>query len=220
MRNGLMTIQGGVRLLGCALCLVLLCGPRLQADVIDRVLATVGGALILQTDVVAAVRLGFIQLPVQGDPLQWTLDRLIERRLMLAEVDRYAPPEPDRGAVDRRMQEIDSRIGSGERLTAILTETGYTVDQLRLHVRDDLRITAYIQQRFGVVVQPSDDDLVQYYRDHPAEFTRDGKLLPFGEVREQVRAAMVTQSRSAAVRDWLSGLRRRTEVNVLYLPGR
>jgi hypothetical protein len=87
-------------------------------------------------------------------------------------------------------------------------------------VRDDLRIAAYIQQRFGAALQPSDDDLVRYYRDHPAEFTRDGKLLSFADVREQARTAVLTQSRSAAVRDWLSGLRRRTEVNVLYLPGR
>ena len=203
-----------------ALVLCVMGGVRLQADVIDRVLATVGGALILQTDVVASVKFGFVQLPERGDALQFALDRLIERRLMLLEVDRYAPPEPDRAEVDRRMQEIDARIGSGERLTAILNETGLTVEQLRLYVRDDLRIAGYIQQRFGAALQPTDEDLVRYYRDHPAEFTRDGRLLPFGEARDQVRVAVLAQSRAAAVRDWMSGLRRRTEVNVLYLPGR
>jgi hypothetical protein len=30
---------------------------------------------------------------------------------------------------------------------------------------------------------------------------------------------VMAQLRAAAIRDWLSGLRRRTEVNVLYLPG-
>jgi len=207
------------RLLGVALTVLALSSP-LRADVIDRILATVGGALILQTDVVAAARLGFVRPPAQGDSLQWTLDRLIERRLMLIEVDRYGPPEPDRSEVDRRMQEMDSRIGSGERLDAILRETGLSVEQLRLYVRDDLRIEGYIQQRFGATFQPSEDDVVSYYRDHPAVFTSSGKLRPFNEAREDARRAVMAQLRSAAVREWLSGLRRRTEVNVLYFPGR
>jgi len=202
------------------LLLLAMCGTGVRAEVIDRILATVGGGLILQTDVVAAIRLGFVQPPAQGDRLQWTLDRLIERRLMLIEVDRYGPPEPELAAVDKRLQEIDVRIGSGERLDAMLRETGLSVDQLRLYVRDDLRTEAYIQQRFGATFQPSEDDIVAYYREHQAEFTRDGKERPFAEVREEARRAVMAQLRAAAVREWLSGLRRRTEVNVLYLPGR
>lgn len=192
----------------------------LRAEVIDRILATVGGSLILQTDAVAAVRLGFVQPPAQADALQWTMDRLIERRLMLIEVDRYGPPEPELSQVDARVREIDERIGSGTRLEAILRETGMTVDQLRLWVRDDLRIEAYVQQRFGATFQPSEDDVVAYYRAHPAEFTRGGRLLTFAEARDAARAAVLAELRAAAVRDWVSGLRRRTEVNVLYLPGR
>ena len=49
-----------------ALVLCVMGGVRLQADVIDRILATVGGALILQSDAVAAVRFGFVQLPAAG----------------------------------------------------------------------------------------------------------------------------------------------------------
>ena len=188
-----------------------------RADIIDRILATVGGALILQSDAVAAARLGFVELPRQRDPLQWTLDRLIERRLMLIEVDRYAPPEPNRALVDERMQQIDQRIGSGERLDAILRETGLSVEQLRLYVRDNLRIEAYVEQRFGAAFRPSEEDLAAYYRSHEADFTREGKLRPFADVREEVRAAVVAERQAAAVREWMAGLRRRTEVNVLYL---
>jgi hypothetical protein len=117
------------------------------------------------------------------------------------------------------MQELDARIGSAERLDAMLRETGYTVEMLRLYVRDELRIDAYVQQRFGATFQPSEDQIVRYYSDHPGEFTRDGKLRPFGEAREDARRAVMAQLRAGAIRDWLSGLRRRTEVSVLYLPG-
>ena len=188
-----------------------------RADVIDRILATVGGALILQSDAVAAARLGFVELPAQGDRLQFTLDRLIERRLMLIEVDRYAPPEPPRPLLDERMQQLDQRIGSGERLDAILRETGFTVEQLRLYVRDDLRIEAYVQQRFGTAYRPSDEEVVAHYRSHESEFMKDGKVLPFETVRDLARSSLITERQAAAVREWMAGLRRRTEVNVLYL---
>lgn len=200
--------------------LMALSGVRTSAEVIDRILATVGGGLILQTDAVAVVRLGFVTVPEGRDPLQWTMDRLIERRLMLIEVDRFGPPEPALEQIDRRMHAIDERIGSGAQLDQIMRETGLTVDQLRLYVRDDLRIEAYIQQRFGATFQPTEDDIVTYYKEHGPEFTRDGKLLPFGQVRDQARAAVVAELRANAVREWLAGLRRRAEVNVLYLPTR
>ena len=188
-----------------------------RAEVIDRILATVGGALILQSDAIAATRLGFVELPAQGDRLQFALDRLIERRLMLIEVDRYAPPEPPRPLLDERMQQIDQRIGSGERLDAILRETGFSVEQLRLYVRDDLRIEGYVQQRFGAAYRPSEEEISAYYRSHEAEFTRDGRLRSFEEVRDAARASLLAERQTELVREWMAGLRRRTEVNVLYL---
>ena len=211
-------------LLSMAVVMLLAAAPHAQTpqngQVIDRILATVGGTLVLQSDAVALMRLGVLQPPTGRDPLQWAMDRLIEHRLMLIEVDRYGPPEPDRAEIDRRMQALDERIGSGERLDAILRETGLTVEQLRLHVRDELRMQAYIQQRFGATFQPTEDDIVAYYRTHPDQFTRGGKLLPFGQTRDEARRAVLAQFRDAAVREWLADLRRRTEVSVLYLPGR
>ena len=202
------------------LVLLALLGVRAQAEVIDRILATVAGGLILQTDAVAVVRLGLITVPKGRDPLQWAMDRLIERRLMLIEVDRFGPQEPAFAEIDRRMQAIDDRVESGARLDEIMRETGLTVEQLRLYVRDDLRIEAYIQQRFGATFQPTEEEIVNYYTEHAAVFTREGKLLPFGQVRDQARAAVVAELRANAVREWLAGLRRRAEVNVLYLPAR
>ncbi len=199
---------------------IVLVAAGARAEIIDRILATVGGGLVLQTDAVAVVRLGLMRPPANGDALQWTMDRLIERRLMLIEVDRYGPPEPALGEIDARVHAIDERIGSGTDLDLILRETGMSVDQLRLYVRDDLRIEAYIQQRFGATFQPSEDDIVDYYRAHPEAFTRGGQLMSFAEARSAARQAVQTQLRESAVREWLAGLRRRTEVNVLYLPGR
>lgn len=201
---------------------LLVCGAHGPAagQVIDRVLATVGGSLILQSDVAAVLRFGLITPPPRMDPVQWALDRLIERRLMLDEVERYAPPEPDRTLIDKRMQAIDERIGSGEKLDAITRETGMTVEQLRRYVRDELRLDAYLEQRFGRFYQPTEDEIVRYYRENAQQFIRNGTLMPFNDARERVREAVMADRRASAVREWLAGLRRRTDINIVYLGGR
>ncbi len=198
-----------------------------RAQIIDRILAVVDGTIIMQSDVTAAVRLN--RVPSAGspsagsesaragsrdtaDPIAAVLDRLIERQLILAEVDRYAPPDPAEADIDRHVSEI--RAQAGTEFEAILLLSGIGVEQLRREVRDDLRIQAYLQQRFGAI-QPSEEEILQYYRDHPASFLVDGTVRPFDDAHDAARAALIAERRGEMIRDWLSALRRRANVNVL-----
>ena len=51
-----------------------------------------------------------------ADPVRAVLTKLIDRELMLAEVDRYAPPEPTAEAVDREVQRVRARFPSPDAL--------------------------------------------------------------------------------------------------------
>ena len=53
-------------------------------------------------------------------------------------------------------------------------EAGLSEEQLRLRLRDDLRIEAFLAQRFGSTRQPSDQELQDYYRVHQADYTTAG----------------------------------------------
>ena len=183
-----------------------------RAEVIDRILAVVDGALITQSDAAAAIRLGLVAGP--ADPLAAIVDRLIERRLVLREVDRYAPPDPAEADVDRTVADIRARAGTPAQFDAILLQTGFGVDQLRRRVRDDLRIEAYLQQRFGAV-QTTEEEILQYYRDHAAQFTQGADVRPFAEAHDVVKAALVAERRAATIRDWVADLRRRANVNIV-----
>ncbi|HEX6974863.1 MAG TPA: hypothetical protein VF147_10705 [Vicinamibacterales bacterium] len=197
------------------LAITLLASP----EIIDRILAVVGNSIITQSDLVAAERLGLEKAPRGAeDPTAASLERLIERRLMLIEVDRYAPPEPPPANVDLRLEQVRLSFPSLAAFEAVLKETGLDEIQLRRRLRDDLRIDAYLQQRFGTVVQPTEEQILEYYQAHPAEFTTNGVLRSFNEVHEDVRQALATERRSRAIRDWLGNLRRRANVNVLYAP--
>jgi hypothetical protein len=118
-------------------------------EIIERVLAVAGGDLIMMSDVRAARELGFIDPGAASDPDREVLTRLIDRALVLAEVDRYQPPEPSTQAVDAQFAAIRARFASPDALNAALSRLGLDQDRLREQVREDLRIRAYLDQRFA-----------------------------------------------------------------------
>src|SRR6266850_4885668 len=87
---------------------------RVSAETIDRVLAVVAGQIITLSDVTAARALGLQSPGDAGDPVRAVLSKLMDRELVLAEVERYAPPEPAAAAVDREIDAIRARFPSGE----------------------------------------------------------------------------------------------------------
>jgi hypothetical protein len=119
-----------------------------KAEIIDRVLAVVGGIVITQSDASAAFELGLVTIDPTDDPLASALSKLIDRQLMLAEVERYAPPDPPADAVDRLLQSIRARFASPDAYAAALNRSGIDDARLRRTLRDQLRIEAYLDQRF------------------------------------------------------------------------
>ncbi len=188
-----------------------------RAEVIDRVLAVVDAQIITLSDARAALRFALVPQDVAVDPIAAVMQRLIDRRLMLAEVDRYAPPEPTPAAVDAAMATIDRRYKDALEMEIALNQSAMSREELRRYVRDTLRLETYFQQRFSTVVQPSEDEIRLYYREHAAEFTVAGNLQPLEAAREAARAAVIREQREVLLRQWVEGLRRRGSVQVLYL---
>jgi hypothetical protein len=196
--------------------LVTLLGAGVRAEIIDRVLAVVGGAVIMQSDVLAAFELGMVAPGTTDDPMAAVLSQLIDRQLMLAEVDRYVPPEPSAGAIDRAAEQVRARFATASEYDAALARAGMGEERLRRLLRDELRIRAYLDERF-IVPPPGDDELAQYYRDHLATFTQGGQVVPFDTARAEITAAVATTRRAALIGDWVKGLRRRADISNLYL---
>ncbi len=199
------------RLAGCVAIACLLVATAgwgvASSEIVDRVLAVVDGAIITQSDVAGASRLGLEGGP--GATVAEVRDALIERRLILAEVDRYAPADPAEADVDRALDALRARLGAAP-LDTILRETGGSIEQLRRQLRDTLRIEFYMQQRFGTI-QPSELEIAQYYRTHAAEFGSRS----LAEARDAIAAVLARERRDALVKEWVAGLRRRANINIL-----
>jgi hypothetical protein len=152
-----------------------LTAPALYQDVLDRTLALVGGQPITLSDVRAAIELGLVE-----DPPATVSDmtsRLVDRELILREVQRYAPLAPSESAVEARLAAITRRFASPVALMKVLETHGFTEARLRAWVRDDVRTENYLAQRFASAGTP--------------------------------------ERRRELVVDWLSDLRRRTDVVIL-----
>jgi hypothetical protein len=141
-------LPAGPRVLLVLACLLGLATGRASGEVIDRVLAVVSGSLITLSDVNAAYDLGLVVPTTSGDRVREVLSRLIDRELEMAEVARYAPPEPTAAQVDEEVQKVQARFAAPGAFVAVLATSGMDLAHLRETLREDLRIRAYLEQRF------------------------------------------------------------------------
>ena len=196
------------------LCVSVVCWGWLSSlnaqQLLDRVVARVNNVPITLTDVNAALGLGVVTVSGAEDPGAAAMRQLIERQLILAEVARFAPPEPDAAAIDRDVADMKAR--TGDRLAALMQSTGLDEQRIRDIARETLRIQAYLNQRFGATVQVSEGEVEQYYRAHPEEFTRNGQLMSFDDAEAIARERSSALRRAALVAQWLRDLRTRADV--------
>lgn len=207
-----------MRLLAGTVCLALLtCGPAgAQApsgELLERTLAVVGGAVITRSDVTIADALQlFADSAVPAGP---TLTRLIDRQLMLQEVARFAPAEPVAEAVRARVETMRARAGGDAAVTAVLARGGRDAGELETWVRDDLRLGAYLDQRFASAGAPVEADLAAWVAAHPADV---GALPPLEALRI-ARERIARERRADLIVDWLADVRRRVDVVTFAPPG-
>src|SRR5688572_11724680 len=183
--------------------------PTLSAQqLLDRIVARVNGAAITLTDVNAAIALGIID-SARGESA--AIDQLIDRQLVLDEVARFVPPEPPAAAVAVEAGSLTTRAGA--RLAEVMASTGIDDTRIREIARENLRIQAYLNQRFGATMQLTEEEVAQYYRIHPEEFTRGGMLMPFAEAEPLARERASAERRATTVTQWMWDLRGRAEIS-------
>lgn len=202
---------GNGRLLWLVVALSVGWAPILDGQqLLDRVVARVGGVAITQTDVEAALGLGVVEGQPGEESIASGTHQLIDRQLLLTEVSRFPPPEPSEPAIAELVSRMKAHAGS--RYQSLMQRTGLDEPRLRELARDTLRIQAYIDQRFGTTAQAGPQDARDYYDTHRAQFTRNGALLPFEQVETEAREAASLERRRATVTRWIDDLRARGDV--------
>ncbi len=116
--------------------------------VLDQVLVRFGGEIVTQLDVRQARLLKLVTVPNDTD--QAYADALVNRRLILSDLKRTAAAaEPATEALDAKVRQWEVNLGPGVNVPSLLERAGMTEAGLRGWMRDDLRVQAYLDERFA-----------------------------------------------------------------------
>jgi hypothetical protein len=201
------------RVIAVVACVALFAGaPARGDDLLDRVLATVEGRVITLSDVRTAVRFGLVAA-ASPDDTTVSLDRLIDRLVILSEVERYAPPEPDPSAIRQGVAAIRGRFASEQAADAALRAAGLDEAALTQWARNDLRIAQYLRERFAGAAEPREEDVEDYIRRHETDLRRSGRAINDPEVQRLARERAAAERHEAVVAEWVQGLRARAGVS-------
>ena len=184
------------------------------SELIERTLAIVANQVITLSDVRTAMALGLVAPAQEANPVNGTTERLVDRLLVLREVQRYAPPEPPDARVEEQLAAVRRRFGTPALYTQALEAGGFTEASVRAWGRDDLRIASYLSQRFAAAVVPGDEEVAAYFAAHRDEFDRSQTT--FEAAAPIIRERLSSERRSELIDDWIADLRRRTPVVELW----
>ena len=188
-----------------------------QEVVLDRMLAVVNGEVVTALDVRAARRLRLLPSVTSMDD-EAVLTQLIERRLILAEVARYAPAEPAADQIEMHRRGWSATLPAGTDIDKALVSAGMRGPALTAWLRDDLRIAVYLDQRFTAAAQPTRDQALAYFRAHETDFAVAGTTPEFSSVEAEVRRRVAADRRATRIREWIDSLKQRAEIRLIKQP--
>lgn len=204
-------------MLGVVLAVTLAMGP-VQAPAasvtIDRIVARVGDDIIQSLDVRQARLLRLFGRDVSTDAA--VLDRLITRRLELADVARYPAAEPTTEdlAARRAAWAATLDVRDPPAIAALLRDAGMSETALTAWFRDNARIEEVARQRFAGA-PATRDEVGAYIRAHAAAFMApDGRLADVDDpaVQAKARDEIAATRIATGVAAWADSLRKRAVI--------
>ena len=183
-----------------------------RTDILDRVLAVVGSDVIMLSDVRTVTTFGL--MPDAHNEAD-VLTQLIDRALILGEVNRFIVPEPGVGVIEARLDDLRSRFPTPEAFLDALAKVGMTETSLARALLKGWQVENYLEQRFGSTVQPTEAELARYYRGRINQYSIGGETQPFDQIRDQVQRDLHGERQRTLIADWIARLNLRVKVTRL-----
>ncbi len=208
-----------------ALCMgVLVHTPVYAGEVIDRIVATVNGRIILQSDWDEALH---FEALLSGRSLdEFTdedrrnvLDRLIDQELlneqMKSNLFQHAS-EADAAATLASARKQYSGSGDGEAWQAVLAKFGLTEQAVVDHVRQQIDLMRLVDAHLRPAVQVDSKNIEAYYREKfvPQLKQSGADAAPLDQVSGQIRELLTQEKVNELMVSWLQSLRSESKVSL------
>jgi hypothetical protein len=198
--------------------------PARAGDVIDRIVATVNGHIILQSDWDDAVR---YEAFIGGRPLdrittedrKAALDRLIDQELLRQQMHSSDPQHTaDQEEVAKRIQEIRKQYSGAETdqgWQAALTRYQLTQNELQDRIGMQLDVMRLVALRLRPTVNIDAKTVESYYNQEllPQLRQSGSKEIPLAEVAPKIKELLTEQKVNQLLTAWLQNLRAESQIH-------
>jgi peptidyl-prolyl cis-trans isomerase SurA len=209
---------------GTAIFLLIGVLPAQAGDVIDRIVATVNGHIILQSDWDDAVR---YEAFVGGRPLdrippedrKSALDRLIDQELLRQQMHASDPQHTaDEEEVATRIQEIRKQYAGAETdqgWQAVLARYQLTQNELKGRIGLQLDVMRLVALRLRPTVNIDAKTVESYYNQEllPQLRQSGAKEIPLAEVAPKIKELLTEQKVNQLLTAWLQNLRAESQIH-------
>jgi SurA N-terminal domain len=208
-RLGVSAVKSAFVSASLCLCVLLF---SLSAETIDRIVVSVGSRVITASELDRQVHLAAFLSGTRPDfspaARRAMADRMVENKLMQAEVETTHYIAPDASAIDPALADFRKRyFHSDDEYRRALAAAGLSEQDVRDELLRQRVLNGFIEIRFHPAVQVSEQEIQDYYRKNLA-----GKGVELAQVHAQVEQILMEQGADRAVDAWLREARRRTEI--------
>lgn len=193
-------------------------------EVIDRIVATVNGRIILQSDWDEAMSYEALlngQSPEQfgEDSRRAVLDRLIDQELLRAQIkaadfEQASTEEAAARVAEARKQYPEAATDQGWQ--AVLARYHLTEKDLLAHVQQQINVVRLVDAHLRPSVQIDSKTIEAYYREKFVPQLRQSGAgeVPLSDVSGKIRELLTEQKVSELLVSWLQTLRSESDVRV------
>jgi hypothetical protein len=206
--------------------MVLLLASRLHAgEVLDRIVVTVNGNALLQSDWDAELRYecfisGHVTNNFSMQERRAALNRVIDQELVREQIrpaDFTPAGSQDVEAQIAQMKSQHEQGSSGQTWQAGLLACGLHDDDFRKHVQLELDQLRAIHARLSPSIQIDAPSVEAYYRKKIANQTSGAKPLSFAEAEPKIRKILTEERINQLLDSWLESLRSQAKIRI-YAP--
>lgn len=197
--------------------------PARAGDIIDRIVATVNGHIILQSDWEDAQR---YEAFIAGRPLdhlsaeehKGALDRLIDQELLREQMRASDSQHASAEEVTKRIQEIRKQCAGAETeegWRAALARYGLTEDGLKRRVDAEFDLMRLVDTRLRPTVNIDAKNIETYYNQQLLPQLRQSGAtdVPLSEVAPKIKELLTQQKMNQLLTAWLDTLRAESEIH-------
>ncbi len=196
--------------------------PAGAGELIDRIVATVNGHIILQSDwedalCYEAFVAGHSLEQITADERKAALDRLIDQELLREQMASSDFHHASRQEIDDRVAQIRSQYpgaGTDSSWQALLFRYGMTDDDLRSRAALELDVLRLVDARLRPSVQIDSKSIESYYSQEllPQLRQKGAREVPLAEVTPKIRELLIQQKMNQLLTAWLQNLRASSEI--------